>query len=462
MAARPRASYAEVQDERKDRARGAVREGFCQRCRAPVLRGETRPPLSVKVEADGLPLVGELEAHARAHGLMTWCLRRSWMSVAPERLMWRCAGGETCQREHDVVAEHRCSDRKGRYKISMSDIYGSKRAARKRPEVERGRWGWYKIKDPRTGEVDIFQRVTTFCKITTDQKNLTDWQLRVCAKGLSKREDLVALAATYDVTEDSKKFNELCETAKEAGGGKSAANTGTALHGMAEEFDFRGDLQEVPAKYRPRILQYAAALEDHGIQVVDDMIERTVIHTGYEVAGTFDRIFRLQDGSYVIGDMKTGKNLDYAKNEIAVQCFLYAAGFNAHGVWDPEHKRWEDPGFKVREDIALVVHLPANNPDECTMYRSDLAGTGKRGAALCHEVKAYRKAEGALVEFTGAAPSQDAKGMFSALIAKARDRSRLIEIRDDLRAAGLWSPQYAALCKARAAEIEDPKRHDGE
>lgn len=461
---RTKPTYEQVQQERRERRLGSVRDGRCERCAAPVLLCRTRPPLSVAVVADPLPLVGPLEGYARAHGLMTWCLRRPFMSVAPDRLMFRCGGGASCRRDHDRVADHRCPDQKGRYKISMSDIYGTDRAA-KRPEPRRDRWGRYVLPDPRSGEERSWQRVTTFCKVTTDQYNLTQWQLRTCAKGLSGREDLVALAATYDITEDAKKFNELCEEAKTAGGAKSAANTGTALHAMAEEYDETGDTEGIMPRYRPRVLQYAAALAEHGVHVVGDMIERIVCHTGYEVVGTLDRVFRLADGSYVIGDLKTGKNLSYSENEICVQTWLYAAGFNAHGVWDHDKQAWVDPGFTVREDISLVVHLPANNPEECAVYAADTGGTGRRGAELCHAVKAYRATKGTLTEYSGppwattgaavraASDPQAAQEMYASLIWKASSRERLIQIRDLLRTAGLWDAGYADLCRARAEEL---------
>lgn len=450
--AKRRPTYEQVQEERKERSRGAARMDVCDRCQAPVLKGETRPPASVKVMADPRVLVGPLEGYARQHGLMTYCLRRGALSALPDRIVWRCPAYTrrvACRSQHDVVAEHRCPDQKGRYKAGMADIYGTERAA-KRPEPKRDRYGRYVLPDPRSGEERSWQRVTTFCKITTDQYNLSKWQLRTCAKGLSEREDLVALASTYDITEDAKKFDELCEEAKTAGGAKSAANTGTALHGMTERFDDTGNTEGIPGKYLPRVMQYADALEERGVVVVPEMIERIVCHTGYEVVGTLDRVFKLDDGDYVIGDLKTGKNLTYSQNEIAVQLYLYAVGFNTHGVWDHVSEAWVDPGFKVREDYALTVHLPANNPDECSVYRTDIGRTGSHGAALCEEVKKYRARKGTLTEYTGIGVQPSG---WEQLIETARDRAALIEIRDDLKLRGLWDAKYALLCSSKAERL---------
>ena len=206
----------------------------------------------------------------------------------------------------------------------------------------------YYLTDPRTGEADHFQRVSTLKEIPAHKLHISQWRQRNIATGVARSNDLqdrVLRAAT------TAEMNTICEEAHEQAGGNEASELGTDIHDYSEKADL-GEPLGVPEQWRGRIAEYVKALADHHITVIPEMIERCMLSTRYEVAGRFDRVVRLADGTYVVADLKTGKSLS-SRKEFAIQTAIYADGFNSHGVWDEDAKAWVDPGFKVREDFGL-------------------------------------------------------------------------------------------------------------
>lgn len=313
-----------------------------------------------------------------------------------------------------------------------------------RPEPKRDRYGRYLLTDPETGKERAWQRTTTFTKMASDTFNLTQWAGRNIAKGLALRPDLLALAATMDIKRDAKQLNALCEDAKEAAGAKSAANTGTALHSFTEAHD-EDRHEAVPEAYRHRIRQYDQALKDHGITILPGMIERIVVSTRYDVAGTFDRVVRLGDGTRAIFDLKTGRDLSYGMNEIAIQLACYADAINAHGVWNADAGKWERDAPIVRDDFAIVAHLPAAG-DGCTLYRVDLAD-GRDGADLCALIREWRKLKGVGEVMEPQAPDWIAR------ITHASTRRELEHVASAARIAGEWDADLRDLLLIRLDQI---------
>lgn len=274
------------------------------------------------------------------------------------------------------------------------------------------RWGRYKFPHPETGKVTAFTRSTTFAKSISDTFALSQWSQRMAVKGVALRPDLLAMAHTLDVKEDKDKFNNLCEDAKAAAGNKVAANLGTALHSFSEAVDKGMDVADVPEPHRPDILAYRRAMDDAGIQVVPELVERQTCVPAYEVAGTFDRILDLStvnkwfllallEAGYgtkgtnflsqeplVIGDVKSGQDLQYGWNEIAIQLATYAMGARTTGIWNKATQSWEPPAA-VRLDFAIVMHMPVGQRT-CTLYALDLADAFA-AMDLCRAVRRWRK-----------------------------------------------------------------------
>lgn len=291
----------------------------------------------------------------------------------------------------------------------MADQFASAHERGTDDDIPRDRWGRYLLPHPGTGKRQAWTRSTTFAKSISDTFALSQWSQRMVAKGLTIRRDLLSMAHTLDVKEDKDKLNALCEDAKSAAGNKVAANLGTALHSFSEHVD-RGDMAvaDVPEEQRGDIAAYAAAMDNAGVRIVPGMIERQTVLPAYEVGGTFDRLLDLDSaqrwflqaldvdvlpghavhGTEVVGDVKSGQDLQYGWNEIAIQLLIYALGVRTSGVWNRATQSWEPPR-PVRVDFAIVMHVPVGS-NRCTLYKLDLTDA-MRALDLCRDVRRWRK-----------------------------------------------------------------------
>lgn len=362
-----------------------------------------------------------------------------------------------------------------------NDLFGpamAPGAGRNDDEVKRDRYGRYLLPHPQSGRETPWTRATTFAKTISDTYTLNMWGRRMAVKGLTMREDLYVLAASTPLT-DRKTLNEIAEKAADAAGSKVGASLGTALHSFTEQND-RGEQVTAPPKYRPHVAAYVAALAEHGVEVVPAFIERIVISTTYNIAGTFDRIFRvvrdcaielpsmepfkLKAGALIIGDLKTGRDLSYGWLEIAVQLAVYA---NADLMWNADTDEYE-PMPELDKRVAIVAHLPAVEPGEtvqCTMYDLNVA-QGWTLAGLCADVRAARKMNGLAVPrlaVTGAAfdttanpetvvDIEDPAG-WGLQIDSARTVADLSRIWREATAARQWTDALHARGMARRALI---------
>lgn len=286
------------------------------------------------------------------------------------------------------------------------------------PEPARDQWGRYLLPHPVTGVYSDgrdkagrrngWTRATTFAKAAADTFALTRYDERLTLVGATLRPDVVALAHGKQVREDAKELNQLVLQVKEAAGAKVAANIGTAVHGFTERVDAgQMGLEAVPEAYRNHVGQYLTELANAGLTPVPGLIERTTFVDQWNgIAGTFDRVlYHRPSNTYVIGDLKTGRDLKYGQMEIAVQLALYAYGINHHGVYDWNAGEWAPPGNygdsieggpwsvpKVRTDYGVVMHLPIQGDDAgtCTLKRINLAA-GWDAAQVCGSVLSSRK-----------------------------------------------------------------------
>lgn len=243
-----------------------------------------------------------------------------------------------------------------------------------RPEPPRDRGGRYLI------DGHAYTRATTIAKTLDDLNNLMRWQQRMTAIGLVARRDLFARVAATD-SDDKKQLDRLCEEAFEAAKGSAGANLGTALHTFCERADI-GDLTPVPAPWDADVAAYRAALDSAGITVAAEHVERVVLCSELSVAGTFDRILRLPDGRFVIGDLKTGGYLGW--QAFAVQLAIYA---HADHIYDAVNDRLE-PMPTVDQDTAVIIHLPAGQAT-CTLYELDIRDGWGWARTAC-ELRAWR------------------------------------------------------------------------
>lgn len=345
----------------------------------------------------------------------------------------------------------------------MTDLF----TAAKTDEVPRDRWGRYLLPDP-TGKVrgrTAYTRATTFAKSCSDTYTLSMWGERMVAHGLAIRPDLYALACSTPLT-NRDALNKVTEQAKEAAGAKSRASLGTALHTFTEQYD-RGAPSTAPVSLAPEVVAYASLVTQLGIEMV--AIERVVVVPEMGVAGTFDRIGRLsrdlpttfgviKADEHVIVDLKTGRDLSYGWGEIAVQLALYSRGA---GMWRQGTDKY-DPMPAVRQDVALVIHLPVREDPAteatATLHAVDLA-EGWRAAQLCHEVRQWRKHRELAHEIvvSETAPTAPAPALraptYEERIAAASSTAELSVIWRDARSRGLWTSRLADLGREQAAQL---------
>jgi hypothetical protein len=356
-------------------------------------------------------------------------------------------------------------------------------------ELEFDRWGRYKLKHPETGKVQSFTRATTFAKSISDTFALSQWSQRMVAKGLTLRPDLLAMAHGLDVKQDKDKLNVLCEDAKSAAGNKVAANLGTALHSFSEAVDKGMPVEDVPPAQRDDIQAYATAMRMAGVTVVPEMIERQTCVPAFEIAGTLDRVLNLSgiepwfasalsnagydvansDGELVIGDVKSGQDLQYGWNEIAIQLLTYALGVRNVGVWNKKAKSWE-PALPVRLDFAIVMHMPVGQKT-CTLWALDLT-EAMEAMDLCRRVRMWRKMrnlatplervvaqEGTteIVHDTSVPSPMTVSAGLSWLerFQTAGSRGELSALFKDAVSAGVWSATLEEAGKARLRILEE-------
>lgn len=262
----------------------------------------------------------------------------------------------------------------------------------KAPEPDRDRWGRPLVAHPQTGKRVPYMRVTTLAGTLEDTYNLSRWQQRMVAEGLSLREDLLLAAAAH--RGDRERINAVCEQAIEAAKGTAAATTGTALHALTDSYD-RGelDLATIPGTHRADVEAFAHATRELGVAG----IEVFGVLDEYELAGTCDRIYEYPKGSgrYFIGDTKTG-SVDWGAGKIAMQLAIYSR-MTGYDLATHTRAAARRPNLGISQDLGIVVHLPAGSGTAELLW-VDL-NRGWHSVKLAREVRAWRKVTGWLTPF---------------------------------------------------------------
>jgi len=276
-------------------------------------------------------------------------------------------------------------------------------------EVLRDHLGRYAVVLPGETELEVYKssgkpvgrtRATTFNKSATDKKNINDWNKRNVLIGASRRRDLVLQATGLTHERDKDKLNALVVQLEETAGAKVGSDLGTYLHEFTEYIDAGlKTYKDAPEEFQESLRRYTQQLKYAGLEPIRSLIERTTIIREYGwVCGTFDRIFyHRPSGQYVIGDLKTGKTMDYGKNETETQLWIYAHGVNQNGVYDWNTRTWATVVFdpdradvvQVSESVGVVIHMPVQGPQEGTvsLLWADLK-SGADHARVCGDVRA--------------------------------------------------------------------------
>jgi hypothetical protein len=248
------------------------------------------------------------------------------------------------------------------------------------PQVDRDHQGRYMLPPLDGGKPRPWTRVTTFARAVADTYGLTVWQLRLAARGLAVRPDLVARLLSEP--DDNRVCDEVVAQAQEHAGSTVAATLGTAMHRLTELIDGGEPVPPVTPTIRADLDAYSKALAAARLTVLH--IERIVCVPELGVAGTLDRIL---DGR--IGDLKTGADLEPSWREIVIQLALYAHGA---AMWNLAESCWE-PMPAVDQATAIVMHLPIGQA-RCDLYDIDIAAGWDAAVSLCGPVRAWRNRKG--------------------------------------------------------------------
>lgn len=282
-------------------------------------------------------------------------------------------------------------------------------------EVKRDRYGRYLIiRDG--GPAKPYTRATTIASTLSDSYGLTKWKMRTLASGLALRDDIYARVAATDPN-DRASLDRLCDDALEAGRSSAGANYGTALHEAVARVN-RGEDVTMPAPWDADLAAYRNTLAATHVTVDPRNVEQVCVLDDLKVAGTFDAAVTLPDGTHAIADLKTGQQLDYAWHEIAIQLALYA---RADAIYDPATAFRRDMP-PVRQDLGLVIHLPAGQ-NICSLHTIDLAA-GWEAAQLALNVRAWRNRRGIANPYRHDGPAIATNGARDAL------KARIEQLRD--------------------------------
>jgi len=236
-------------------------------------------------------------------------------------------------------------------------------------------------------------RPSSWGKILDDENALVNWKIDRAAQGVAGDK---ALQARYiAVKEDDRNtFKTLRELAINAGKGEQSADIGTALHAMSVRWEDPNDDFQPPEEYAKSLRVYSQCLEEH--HLISQLFEYHVVNLKMGCAGTADRLYgatgdiMTPDGeihppnTLFVGDLKTGKKLDYSLPGYTVQMALYADGEFYDVVNDVFL-----PTPQINKDWGILVHLPAGQ-EVCTLIWVDL-GVGEWGAQLVDQVKQWRR-----------------------------------------------------------------------
>jgi hypothetical protein len=254
--------------------------------------------------------------------------------------------------------------------------------------IGRDRWGRPLVIPPGGGKPIAYTRCTTYVSCLEDTYNLGKWQMRMVARGLSIREDLLLRVnslgpqpdkddPTYTGWRDD--MDRLTDQAVEAAKASAGANIGTALHALTERIDRGQRVEDVPREYQKHLKAYRDATAT--FTAVE--IERFMVNDHLQVGGTPDRILKIDNhDQLIIGDIKTG-SVDYGMGKIAMQLAMYAHS----DLYNPEAGERSRP-YNIDQRRGLIIALDAGT-GECQLHWVDLEA-GWEAIQLCTQVRAWR------------------------------------------------------------------------
>lgn len=239
---------------------------------------------------------------------------------------------------------------------------------------------------------DRYSRPSGWGEDLEDDSALVIWKIDRAMEGVACDPSIAAMvAANIGVKEGAK---ERRERAIQRGRGEEAADIGTALHAMTARVE-SGDGFIAPEPYASDIARYLTCLDSAGL--TSEYIECHLCNDEWRAAGTADRLYLahrpleppgfdvIAPGQIILGDLKTGKKLDYSLPGFAIQLALYCDSV----FYDVETNERSPLPENLRTDVALLVHMPAGTAT-CELHWVDLQ-VGREGARIVRDVRRWRR-----------------------------------------------------------------------
>lgn len=304
-----------------------------------------------------------------------------------------------------------------------------------------------------------YTRASSLGEMLEDKYNVHKWELRYLAVGLSRRMDLVRLAAAevyttgFDKVDDKtnrasgKRLDEVIERALDTAKIHEKADYGTVVHARTEpdnEGDDPDDMQVVDVDaWWDCMKRLGAVILGTELFTANDEIW---------VAGTFDNLIYIPGYGIVITDKKTSRD---PKESYDVQLSDYANS----DLYDPEtdqrmtleeyiaSKGW-DPAL-LRRDVGLLFWIKNGR---CTAHEVDLVkGYESAKIAALHVRDVHRKKKRQADDVTSKieATVAEQRDRLMAAIQQAPSMDNLLYIWNNPTAQAIWTDEMTAAATAR-------------
>ena len=232
--------------------------------------------------------------------------------------------------------------------------------------------GRYLIVPPGGGKPEGYTRVTTVAGTLDDGGGLSSWKATMTVVGTMLRKGILAqweaLIATADgdpwyhsqATKTAAK--RLVEEASAFGGANDRRDIGTSMHTITALADTGSDVKHLSPETQRDLDAYLAGMAEAGVTVCNGAVELTVVLDDHHVAGTFDRLCMVPGFDLpLIADLKTGADLSYSWQSIAVQLAAYsrADAIYFQGAADDGSQDVRSPMPEVDQHVGLIMWLNA-------------------------------------------------------------------------------------------------------
>lgn len=253
--------------------------------------------------------------------------------------------------------------------------------------VRRDGLGRYLVVPPDDDKLVGYTRVTTIAKVLDEGGGLAPWKAAMTATGMVMRRGLraqwEALVAEhvdpwYAGKEAKAEAKRLVEECAAVGGANDRREVGTALHTITALADLGHAPEHLSAETQRDIAAYEEGLAKYGVQIVPDQIELCVVLDHFRVAGTFDRLVTMPGFDLpLIADLKTGSDLTYSWQSIAVQMAAYSRG-DAIYVQGPAadgslDRRLSMPQVDQRWGLIMWLNADTEGEAELKLFHVDLS-----------------------------------------------------------------------------------------